>query len=83
MLVRQVLCPSGEVKGAVKKERLRNKAEPEGFVGIYQAEVGDGEERELCSSQRVQHVQKSLRGECKVYMGKCETSCILGLGVSD
>lgn len=56
-MVRQVLCQPGEVKGAVKKERLLNKAGPEGCVGIYQAEVGSGEERELYSSQRGQLVQ--------------------------
>lgn len=57
-----VSCPPGEVKGDLKKGRLLNKAGHKGLVGTYPAEVGGGEEKELCSNQRDQHVQK-LRGE--------------------
>lgn len=66
VLARCILRLPGEVKGDLKKEGLLNKAGHEGFVGLYQAEVGEGEERELCSSQKDQHVQK-LRGESAKY----------------
>lgn len=39
----------------------------EGFVGTHQLEVGDREERALCSGQRDQHVQK-LRWERTKFM---------------
>lgn len=43
------------------------KAGCEGFVGTHQLEVGDREERALCSGQRDQHVQK-LRWERTKFM---------------
>lgn len=82
MLATWVLCLLREVKGDLKKEGQLNEAGREGFVGISQAEVRDGEERKLCSTPREQHEPK-LRGESANYMSKCVIPCVLGLEVSD
>lgn len=67
VLATWVLCLLREVKGSLKKKGRLNEAGCEGLAGISQAEMGNGEERELCSTLRERHEPK-LRGESAKYI---------------